>query len=129
VPVRSARRRQAQCLGAAPLARSKRCAARSLAETASPNRCALYDSQACSSSTSACSAGVSRYASLLALAGDAAIAMVQLDRSETLALQENRLDLVCLCGNYQSIARADLSPQGRTDTDPPRTVPGVGRSE
>lgn len=55
------------------------------------------------------------HASLLALAGDPAEARNALLSAESLAAQENRLDLVCLCQNYGSLARADLDPAGRIE--------------
>ena len=55
------------------------------------------------------------HASLLALAGDPHVATLTLQFAKNLALQEGRPDLVCLCQNYESIARADLRPAARID--------------
>ncbi|WP_447152742.1 helix-turn-helix transcriptional regulator [Nakamurella sp. GG22] len=54
-------------------------------------------------------------ASLLALAGDPAEASSALLGAETLAVEAERRDLVCLCRNYESLARADLDPAGRIE--------------
>ena len=67
-----------------------------------------------SAGSSASRASAATYhASLLALAGDPGEARTALLGAEALAVQENRPDLVCLCRNYESLARADLNPDDR----------------
>ncbi len=53
------------------------------------------------------------HAALLALAGDPADATAALHRAAQLAERDGRSDLICLCRNYESIARSDLTPSGR----------------
>jgi DNA-binding CsgD family transcriptional regulator/tetratricopeptide (TPR) repeat protein len=66
-------------------------------------------------SDTAIASAVTLHACLLSLSPESRAAAAQLERGARLAATSNRADLLCLNLNYQSIARADLSPAGRVD--------------